>query len=279
MAVDDRRGRFRALHARAGVFVIPNPWDIGSARLLASLGFEALATTSAGFAWSLGVQDQQVIRDELLDHVEALAGATDLPLSVDSERCFADDPAGVAETVRLLAEAGAAGCSIEDFDPATGGIDERAKAAERVAAAAEAAHAGADPLVLTGRAENHLHGVDDLDDTISRLVAYRDAGADVVYAPGLHDPAQIARVVEAVGVPVNVLALPNGPSVGELGALGVRRVSTGGALARAAYGTLVASARELLDAGTSTYAARGVSRRELTAAFSPSPSPSPLPSP
>ena len=274
MATADRGARFRALHQRDRVFVMPNPWDIGSARLLASLGFEALATTSAGFAWSLGLQDQQVTREDLLDHVAALAEAVDLPLNVDSERCFADDPAGVAETVRLLAEAGAAGCSIEDYDPAVGGIDEPAKATERVAAAAEAAHGGADALVLTARAENHLYGRDDLDDTIARLVAYRDAGADVVYAPGLADPAQITRLVQAVGVPVNVLALPKGPSVGELGTLGVRRVSTGGSLARAAYGTLLAGARELLDAGTSSYAAHGVSRRELTAAFSPSSSPS-----
>jgi 2-methylisocitrate lyase-like PEP mutase family enzyme len=248
---------------------MPNPWDIGSARLLASLGFEALATTSAGFAWSLGVQDQQVTRDDLLDHVADLAEATDLPLSVDSERCYADDPTGVAETVRLLGEAGAAGCSIEDYDPATRAIDDRAKATERVAAAAEAAHAGSDPLVLTARAENHLYGADDLDDTIARLVAYRDAGADVVYAPGIVDPVRIGRVVESVGVPVNVLALPNGPGVTELGSLGVRRVSTGGSLALAAYGALMAGARELREQGTSTYATRGVSRRDLASAFSP----------
>jgi 2-methylisocitrate lyase-like PEP mutase family enzyme len=257
----ERLARFRALHDD-GIFVLPNPWDVGSAKLLASMGFEALATTSAGLAWSLGKLDMQVMRDELVAHVARIAEATPLPLNVDSERCFPDDPGGVAETVRLLAEAGAAGCSIEDFDPATGEIESLEVAAERVAIAAEAA-----PLVLTARAENHLHGVDDLDDTIARLVAYRDAGADVVYAPGLADLAAIGRVVEAVGVPVNVLALPNGPRVEELGAAGVRRVSTGGALARAAYGALLTGAAELRDDGTSGYSRAGAPAEALRAAF------------
>jgi 2-methylisocitrate lyase-like PEP mutase family enzyme len=256
--------RFRELHARDGIFVMPNPWDVGSARLLASLGFEALATTSAGFAWSIGKLDQQVMRDELVPHVAELAEATPLPLNVDSERCFPDDPGGVAETVRLLAGAGAAGFSIEDYDPAADRIDDVDVAAARVAEAAGAT----DDLVLTARAENHLHGVDDLDDTIARLVAYRDAGADVVYAPGLANIEQIARVVEAVGVPVNVLALPHGPSVQELGAAGVRRVSTGGALARAAYGTLLTGARELKERGTSGYTERGAPPDALRDAFS-----------
>ena len=154
---------------------MPNPWDVGSAKLLASMGFEALATTSAGLAWSLGKLDMQVTRDELVAHVGRIAEATPVPLNVDSERCFPDESGGIAETVRLLADAGAAGCSIEDFDPATGEIEAVDVAAERVAIAAAAA-----PLVLTARAENHLHGVDDLDDTIARLVAYRDAGADIV---------------------------------------------------------------------------------------------------
>ena len=179
---------------------MPNPWDVGSARLLASCGFEALATTSAGFAWSIGKPDQAVSRDELVAHVAKLTAATSLPLNVDSERCYPDDPGGVAETVGLLAEAGAAGFSIEDYDPATGRIDDVERAAERVAVAAEAAHRQPEPLVLTGRAENHIRGVDDLDDTIARLIAYREAGADVVYAPGLVDLDQIAAVVKAVGV-------------------------------------------------------------------------------
>jgi len=228
---------------------MPNPWDVGSARLLEAAGFEALATTSAGFAWSLGRLDQSVARDELVTHVAALTAATTLPLNVDSERCYPDEPGGVAETVRLLAEAGAAGCSIEDWNPATGTIDDVNAASEAVAQAAEAARAFNPPLVLTGRAENHIHGVDDLEDTIARLVAYRDAGADVVYAPGLLEIRQFERVVEAVGVPVNALVLPPGPSVDELAAAGVRRVSTGAGLALAAYGTMFANARELEAGG------------------------------
>jgi 2-methylisocitrate lyase-like PEP mutase family enzyme len=261
------RARFRALHAREQLFVMPNPWDVGSARLLASCGFEALATTSAGFAWSIGKLDGRVSRTELIAHVATLVHATNLPLNVDSERGFPDDPGGVAETVRLLAAAGAAGFSIEDYDPATGKIDDIEVAVERVAMAAEAAHRLPDSMLLTGRAENHFRGVDDLDDTIARLVAYRDAGADVAYAPGLSDIAQISAVVKAVGVPVNVLALPSGPTVAELASVGVRRVSTGGALARSAYGALMAGAGELLTGGSSRYAESGVSREALTAAF------------
>ena len=241
--------------------MLPNPWDVGSAKLLASLGFQALATTSAGLAWSLGKLDMQVMRDELVAHVASIAAATPLPLNVDSERCFPDEPGGVAETVRLLAEAGAAGCSIEDYDPAANAIDPVDVAAERVAIAAEG------PLVLTARAENHLHGVDDLDDTIARLSAYRDAGADVVYAPGLADLESISRIVREVGLPVNVLALPHGPRVAELASAGVRRVSTGGGLARAAYGALVSGARELLDDGTSSYARVGAPAATFEAAF------------
>ena len=267
MNADARRAQFRALHGRDKLFVMPNPWDAGSARLLEWCGFEALATTSAGLAWSLGKLDQHVTRDELVAHVAELSDATALPLNVDSERCYPDSPGGVAETVALLAAAGAAGCSIEDFDPATGSIDDVALAAERVAEAAEAAHALDEPMVLTARAENHLHGIDDLDDTIARLIAYRDAGADVVYAPALTDLAQIADVVGATGVPVNVLALQSGPTVAELASVGVRRISTGGLLAAAAYGALVTGARELLDAGTSSYADRNVSRDTLREAL------------
>ena len=261
--------RFRELHAREQLFVMPNPWDVGSARLLASAGFEALATTSAGFAWSLGKLDQQVTRDELVAHVAQLAVATPLPLNVDSERCYPDDPGGVSETVRQLGDAGAAGCSIEDWDPATGRIDDVALAAERVSEAAEAAHAFAEPMVLTGRCENHIRGVTDLDDTIARLVAYQEAGADCVYAPGLSTLEQVGAVVDAVRVPVNVLALANGPSVQELASAGVRRVSTGGALARAAYGALLEAAHELLAQGTSTYATRAPSMDALQQAFGP----------
>jgi 2-methylisocitrate lyase-like PEP mutase family enzyme len=270
---DDRRARFRALHEREQVFLMPNPWDAGSARLLESAGFEALATTSAGFAWSLGRLDQNVSRDELIAHVAMLTAATDLPLNVDSERCYPDDSGGVTRTVELLAEAGAAGFSIEDYNPGTDSMDDVAAAAERVAEAAEASQSQDEPLVLTGRAENHIRGVDDLDDTITRLIAYRDAGADVVYAPGLTDLDQIARVVEAVRVPLNVLALPSTPSVGELAAVGVRRISTGSLLAGVAYGALLEGIRELREEGTSHYAEGGVWREALRAALTTEGSP------
>ena len=246
---------------------MPNPWDVGSARLLEATGFEALATTSAGFAWAIGKLDQSVTRDELVAHVATLADATSVPLNVDSERCYPDDPGGVAETVALLAGAGAAGLSIEDYDPATGAMDDVDVAAQRVAEVAEAAHQLSDPMVVTGRAENHIRGVDDLDDTIKRLIAYRDAGADAVYAPGLSDLDQIARVVEAVGIPVNVLALPGGPSTAELASVGVRRVSTGSLLAGAAYAALIAGARELSTDGTSRYAESAIPRDVLKDAF------------
>jgi len=246
---------------------MPNPWDVGSARLLESLGFEALATTSSGFAASLGRLDQQVARDELVAHVRALAAATSVPLNVDSENCFPDEPGGVAETVRLLRAAGAAGCSIEDYDPVAERIEDFAVAVARVREAADACEG----VVLTARCENHLHGRADLDETIERLVAYRDAGADVVYAPGLRDLGEIERVVETVGVPVNVLLLADGPSVAELEGAGVRRASTGGLLAWAAYGALAAAARELLEHGTSTYARARLTPEELRAAFATRP--------
>ena len=259
----DVRSRFHELHAGPGLFVMPNPWDVGSARLLESLGFPALATTSSGFAASLGRLDQHVSREELVAHVAAVTDATSVPLNVDSENCFPDAPGGVAETVRLLRAAGAAGCSIEDYDPHGDRIEELGVAVERVAEAAGAAGG----LVLTARCENFLHGRPDLDDTIARLVAYRDAGADCVYAPGLRDLDDIKRVVGEVGVPVNVLLLPNAPSTPELESAGVRRVSTGGALAAAAYGALLAAGRELLGEGTSTYASSRATADDYEAAF------------
>jgi len=243
----NRIDRFRTLHA-AGTFVMPNPYDLGSARLLAALGYPALASTSAGFAATLGRLDMNVSLEELIAHIEPLAAATELPLNVDSERCYAADAAGVSATVAQLAEIGAAGCSIEDWDPAADRIDPIDIAAARVRAAADGAAASG--LVLTARCENHLHGVQDLDDTIARLVAYREAGADAVYAPGLVDLAQIRRVVDETGVAVNVLILPGGPSVAELAGVGVRRVSTGSLLSRIAHGAMVAAAQRLLDAGT-----------------------------
>jgi 2-methylisocitrate lyase-like PEP mutase family enzyme len=264
--MSDRAARFRELHA-GGTFLLPNPWDVGSAKLLASLGFQALATTSAGLAWSLGRLDGRVRRDELVAHVAALAEATDLPLNVDSEHCYPHEPGGVARTVRMLSEAGAAGCSIEDYDPDAGRLEDVEVAAERVAEAVAAAREDAEPLVITARAENHLRGVDDLDDTIARLCAYRDAGADAVYAPWLADLGGIQRVVREVGLPVNVLALPNGPSVAELERVGVRRISTGGHLARAAYGALLTAAEELRETGTPGYFERAAPPEALERAF------------
>ncbi len=243
--------RFLALHHADQPLLLPNPWDAGSAKLLASLGFEALATTSSGFAATLGRLDGGISRDEALAHSAAIVAATEVPVSADLENCFADEPAGVAETVRHAIEAGLAGCSIEDFarsqdDP----IYDAGLAAERVAAAAEAAHAGPVHLVLTARAENYLHGRPDLADTIARLQSFQEAGADVLYAPGVSDLEDIRRLVSAVDLPVNVLALPNAPSVADLAAAGVRRVSVGGAFAYAALGAVVAAARELREDGT-----------------------------
>ncbi len=238
--------RFRDLHA-AGCFVMPNPFDIGSARLLDALGFPALATTSAGFAATLGRDDMQVTRDELVAHVAAISAASSPPLNVDSERCFADTADGIAETVHLLADAGAAGFSIEDWNPATNSIDAIDVASERVRAAATAA--GERGLVLTARCENHLHGVDDFADTLARLRGYLAAGAEVLYAPMLWSAEQIGPVA-ALGAPVNVLLLPGGPSVEKLAARGARRVSVGGSLANIAHGAVVATAEHLLAHGT-----------------------------
>jgi 2-methylisocitrate lyase-like PEP mutase family enzyme len=249
--------RFLDLHAGKQPLLLPNPWDAGSAKLLASLGFEALATTSSGFAATLGRLDGSVTRDEALAHAAVMGGATALPVSADLENGFADEPEGVAETVRLAIEAGLAGCSIEDFtrDEASP-IYDAGLAAERIAAAAQAAHAGPVHLVLTARAENHLHGRDELDDTIARLHAYGEAGADVLFAPGLARIDDIRRVVAEVGRPVNVLALPGVPSVAELAAAGVRRISVGGAFAFAALDVVAEAARELREDGTYGYLER-----------------------
>jgi len=244
---DDARARFRSLH-QAGTFLMPNPFDLGSCRLLDSLGFPALATTSGGFAASMGRMDMTGDRDELVGHMASLRGATDLPVNVDAEQCYPDAAGGVAETVRLLAGAGASGCSIEDWDPVRGVIEEFDLAVDRVGTAAAAADE--EGVVLTARAENHLRGRDDLDDTIARLAAYRRAGAHAVYAPLLVDLPSISRIVDEVGGPVNVLLLPGGPSRDELAAVGVRRISVGSALARVAYGAMYESAQRLLDSGT-----------------------------
>jgi len=219
--------------------------------LLASMGFEALATTSGGFAATLGRLDGSVTRHEALAHAESIVGATDLPVSADLENCFSDSPAGVAETVERAIETGLAGCSVEDFTGRTAEpIYEPGLAVERVAAAAERAHRDGGRFVLTARAENYLHGRRDLGDTISRLRAYEEAGADVLYAPGLASLEEVRQVVESVNRPVNVLAMPGGPTVADLAGVGVRRISVGGAFAFAALGAVVDAARELLDHGT-----------------------------
>jgi 2-methylisocitrate lyase-like PEP mutase family enzyme len=247
--------RFRELHRPGQPLLMPNPWDAGSAKLLESLGFEALATTSSGYAATLGRLDYAVTRDEALAGAAMIVEAVEVPVSADLENCF-EDP---AETVRLAIEAGLAGCSIEDF---TGDGNEPIYpldvAVERVAAAADAASS---ELVLTARAENYLHGRKDLADTIARLRAYQEAGAHVLYAPGLKDAEDIRHVVEAVERPVNVLARPGLPSISELAALGVSRVSVGGAFAFAALGATVQVAQELREQGTYGYselAAAGV---------------------
>jgi 2-methylisocitrate lyase-like PEP mutase family enzyme len=246
----ENTARFLALHHGARPLLLANAWDVGSAKLVAWLGFEALATTSGGYAASLGRRDYSLSREEALTHAAALVGATELPVSADFENGFADDPAGVAETVRLAGEVGLAGCSIEDWSGADRRLYDVQAAVERVTAAAEAARSGPARVVLTARAENYLRGNPDIDDTIARLRAFQEAGADVLYAPALDSPHDLRRLLAEVDLPVNVLARPGAPTVPELSALGVRRISVGGFLAMTAYGAAVRAARELLDEGT-----------------------------
>ena len=246
--------RFLALHRSGEPLLMPNAWDVGSAKLLADLGYSAIATTSSGFAATLGRLDGSVTRDEALDHGGRLAAAVDIPVSADLEGGFADDLDGIAETYRRAAASGLAGGSIEDFtgdrsDP----IHPVERAAEQVAAAAEAAHAGGSDFVLTARAENHLYGRNDLADTIARLQRYQEAGADVLYAPGIMAPDDVRALVTSVDRPVNVLVRPGAPTVAELAELGVARISVGGGLAFAALGSLVTAGRELLEQGTYGY--------------------------
>ncbi len=245
-----RSERFLALHRQERPLLLANAWDVGSAKLLAWLGFQALATTSSGYAAGLGRGDYAVTREEALAHAAEVVAATELPVSADFEDGFAASADGVAETVSLALDAGLAGCSIEDWSSGEErlyGID---AAAERVAAAAHAAHDGFVRLVLTARAENHLRGNPDLRDTIARLQAYQEAGADVLYAPGIDRPKDLRVLLASVDRPVNVLARPTTPPVAELAALGVKRVSVGGAFAFAAYGAVVDAANELLHKGT-----------------------------
>lgn len=277
MLTPSEKGRaFRALHERDRAFLIPNPWDVGTARLLARLDFEALATTSMGYAFSAGQRDNTVDRDRMIRHVSEIASATDLPVSADLENGFGDAPETVAETIRLAAEAGVVGGSIEDVkSEGTSGrpsdqIYARELAAERIRAAVETARALPFTFTLTARAENYLHGRHDLKDTIARLQAYQEVGADVLYAPGLATKEDIAAVVSSVDRPVNVVMGLRGVqlSLSALSALGVRRVSVGSALSRAALGAFLRAAREMHDHGTFTFANDAASSHEIAAMFS-----------
>jgi 2-methylisocitrate lyase-like PEP mutase family enzyme len=264
----ERANAFCALHQRAGAFVMPNPWDVGTARILTGLGFAALATTSAGLAFALGRRDAEgaVTRDEALAHAGTIVEATPLPVSADLENGFGAAPETVAETIRLAAEVGLVGGSIEDAsgDPARPVYD-LIQAVERVGAAAKAARSLPFPFTLTARAENFLYGRPDLDDTIRRLQAFEAAGADVLYAPGLRDLATIRTVCQAVGKPVNVImGLAGAPfSVDDLAAAGVRRISLGSALSRAALGAFLRAAREVRERGTFTFVADAATFADL----------------
>jgi len=266
----EKARQFRSYHAAGEAFIIPNPWDIGSARLLALAGFKALATSSAGYAFSRGLPDNAIGRTQMMVHLGEIAGATDLPVSADLENGFGDAPEDCAETITQAAAAGVVGGSIED---ATGRADEPIypfeAAVERVRAAVEAARALPFPFTLTARSENYLVGRPDLDDTIRRLQAYQQAGADVLYAPGLKTREEIAAVVGALERPVNVLMGLQGVllSFDELQALGVRRVSVGGSLARAALGAFLRAAHEMRDHGTFNYSKDAVSGNEINQLF------------
>ena len=254
MSRQQRKGEaFRALH-EGEPFVIPNPWDAGSARVLEALGFEALATTSSGFAFTLGRLDGKVTIDEVAEHVAALDAATELPVSVDLENGYGAEPESAALAIERAAEAGAVGGSIEDYDP-DGHLYERGHAVERVAAAVEAARGLGFPFTLTARAENHIRDNPDLADTIARLQAYEAAGADVLYAPGLRSTPEIRAVCEAVSKPVNVLAVPD-LSFAEIAEAGAQRVSVGGALAWVAVKAMADAAAALREGDLSALAAR-----------------------
>ncbi len=259
---------FRELHGVTRAFVMPNPWDAGTARLLTRLGFEALATTSAGFAFSIGQRDRTVGRDRMMAHAAAIVSATDLPVSADLENGFGDEPETVAETIRLAGRAGLVGGSIEDSTQSPGeplyGID---AAVERVRAAAEASRSLAFPFTLTARAENFIAGRPDLKDAIRRLQAYQEAGADVLYAPGLASESDIASVVRSVDRPVNVLMGQPGVrlSVAALGRIGVRRISVGSALTRVALGAFLRAAREMRELGTFSFAEEAAAGRDIQA--------------
>jgi 2-methylisocitrate lyase-like PEP mutase family enzyme len=266
VATVDRGASFRALHQEQGAFIIPNPWDIGTARVLAATGFRALATTSAGMAFSLGIAEGRVSRTDTLAHCKAIVGATELPVSADLEKGFGDGPESAAETIRAAADIGLAGCSLEDH---TGKRDDPIfdfhLAVERIDAAAQACRALPHDFVLTARCENHLWGRHDLDDTIKRLQAFEKAGADVLYAPGLHDLAAIRAVCGALTKPVNVvMGMPGATfGAGELAEAGVKRISVGSALARLAFGSLVNAANEMKSTGTFRFSENAIGFAEL----------------
>ena len=264
----EKAEHFLALHHGDAPLLMPNPWDIGSARVLASLGFQALATTSSGHAATLGRLDGSVTLDEALEHAADIVDAVELPVSADLENAFADEPDGVAATITRAVDAGLAGCSVEDYSREHG-LYAPGLAAERVAAAADAAHRGDVHLVLTARAENLIRGNPDLADTIARLQSFQEAGADVLFAPGLAKLEDIRQVVASIDLPLSVLALPNAPTVAELADAGVKRISVGGAFLYVAVAAMAEAARELLERGTYGYwsmagAGSGVARAAFT---------------
>jgi 2-methylisocitrate lyase-like PEP mutase family enzyme len=271
MASQAEKGKvFRALHQRDEAFIVPNPWDVGTARLLQSLGFKALATTSAGFAFSIGKPDGAVDRETMLAHAADLVAATDLPVSADLENGYGDDPTYVAETIRLAASAGLAGCSIEDVAARRQQAPyELSLASERVRAVAEVAHSLAFPFMLTARAENYVIGRPDLHDTIARLQAFQEAGADVLFAPGLKNKEDIITVIRSVDRPVNVVMGLQGVqlSLAELSEIGVKRVSVGSALSRAALGAFLRAACEMQTRGTFTFAEDAVKYADINEMF------------
>lgn len=266
MDQQQKNARFRALHERPGAFIIPNPWDVGTARVLASLGFEALATTSAGLAHSLGVRDGMVSREKALTHCRVIVEASDLPVSADLEKGFGDTPEDVADTIRDAAATGLAGCSIEDHtNRRDAPIFEFNLAVERIQAASAAKRELPHDFVLTARCENFLWGRPDLDDTIKRLQAFESAGADVLYAPGLHDLETIRTVCASITKPVNVVMEMPGTTfvVSELADVGVKRVSVGSALSLAAFGAFVRAAKEMKEYGTFTFSSDAIGFSEL----------------
>jgi 2-methylisocitrate lyase-like PEP mutase family enzyme len=270
MSAEDNRAKFRELHVKGSPLIMPNPADQGEAKILASLGFSALATTSGGYAATLGRPDYRVGREEAIAHAAAIVSSVEVPVSADLENGFGDSPEDAATTVRRAVEVGLAGCSIEDYttrpDAPLYSISE---AVERVAAAAESAHHEPGPaLVLTARAENYLRGRPDLADTIARLQAFQEAGADVLYAPGMADLSEIAALVSAVDLPLNVILVPGGPSVTELAGAGVARISVGSSFHNVMLGALARAGRQLLEDGSSAWmdlAAEG--KKAAAAAF------------